>query len=354
MYTLWGRMCSGILSLLHYKCVTMAKSKRVFPVDREYAKQQNLLNKLLDILDDADTLHNAIQIATSKTNKVASLMEDYENLVTEICELTGTKNIGAAKKRISAVMKKAPLGVAEKFELDTTFLDKPSPAWKVKLVIEDDNWEKKKLEWDRTKERWRKSASNMYSSYLDEVLKTCAEEQVEDEELPLYIKQAHDHFREVYLTVSYVELFRQFDEEIDINLEVVQSASMVDFADCLAFTKDYTFQKLWKELNQQSSTLGQISKMQFDRYESVYTTAQGEPYSAGYPKLRDLAKRITAAMIERFVGGESWPRPEDESRLLMLLSTADEDQRAEDWDIDDSTPLTKFVAFYSQLQGARI
>ena len=101
-------MCSGILSLLHYKCVTMAKSKRVFPVDREYVKQQNLLNKLLDILDDADTLHNAIQIATSKTNKVASLMEDYENLVTEICELTGTKNIGAAKKRISAVMKKAP------------------------------------------------------------------------------------------------------------------------------------------------------------------------------------------------------------------------------------------------------
>ena len=286
---------------------------------------------------------------------VCSDRDRYLNQRDALVNALGTAEFSQAISRALAWKKRLLVApVAERYHLDTTPLDKPSPAWKVKLVIEDDEWEKQKLEWDKKKERWRKSSLGMYNTYLEEVLSVCKEEGLENEDFPHYVEQAHEHFMDVYLSVSYAELWKQFDAEVNVNIEVIENQQKVDFFDCLVFTREYIFQRLWKELSQQSSMLGEISKFQYDKFEAAFASAQREPTASGFPKMRDLAKRITAGMIYRYVGGTSWPAPEDESKLLMLLSTTNEDSRAEDWDIDDSTPLTKFVAFYQQLRVERV
>jgi hypothetical protein len=333
----------------------MANSKKKqepvnLPGLEELLKTNEDFKAFQDLLGQ-NNLHNMMK----RYKTVCSDRDKYLKQKDALVNALGTSEFSQAISRAVAWKKRMLVApIAERYHLDTSFLDTSSPGWKVKLIIEDDNWEKKKIEWDKTKERWRKSALSIYNAWMEEVETVCKEESLGSEEITRYVEQAHEQFEETYLTRPYVELWKKFDTEINVSIELIENRQKVDFADCLAFTKDFIFQRLWKELSQQSSSLGEISKFQYDRFEATFSSAQREPTASGFPKLRELSKRITAGMIDRYVGGTSWPMPEDENRLFMLLSTINEDQRAEDWDIDDSTPLTKFVAFYQQLRGERV
>lgn len=340
----------------------MTKLKRVFPADKEYAKQQNLLNKLLDTLDNADTLHNAIQIANSKQSKVLSLTSEYEKLTADICDLTGTKNIGAAKKRIASLMKKATLSVAERFELDTSTFNRPSPSWITSIVLDDEKWEEQKLAWDKKRERWQISCEKMYNAYLEVILELCAEEELSEEDTFKYLCEAHESVCEDYLSLTYKEFFTKYDEDVDVSIKVytdettrklTERTEVVDFSECLPFVKEFAPRELYREINKNSSMLGEVAKTQFEMWDKEFAKAGQLPAKEGIPRLRSLMRRITGAMVYRILRDENgWPTPLEEGSLSMLLSTPEENRASEDWEVDDSTTFTQFAKYFEQLTGA--
>jgi len=327
--------------------------RRELPHERENRKVTEILYKMMDLLG-ADSPHNLLQKVTSLHSNFEAEKEKYSTLVETLCVETETANIGRVFDRLKK-WKRQNLGqtIAEQFGLDLSFLLKFSTEWKMAIEIDDENWEEKKLAWDKKRGRWQSSCEKMCLSYLEVVNETCEEEGLPEDETRRYMSLARDQLCEDYQNLPYKEFFQKYDEDVDVALKITRRSDVVEFSDCLVFIKEFAPRQLFKELSASSSLLGEVSKTQFDKWDENFAKYSQEPAKTGLPKLRSLMRKITGGMVYRLLREESgWPAPLEENKLEMLLSTPEENPASADWEVNDGTTLLQFAKHFEQLAGA--
>lgn len=327
--------------------------RRELPHERENRKVTEILYKMMDLVG-ADSPHNLLQKVTSLHSNFEAEQKKYSTLVETLCTETETANIGRFFDRLKK-WKRQSLGqsIAEQFGLDLSFLLKLSTAWKASIEIDDENWEEKKLAWDKKRGRWQNSCEKMSLAYLEAVYEICVEEKLPAEKIKEHMGLARDQLCEDYQNLSYKEFFQKYDEDVDGALKLTRRSDVVEFSDCLPFIKDYAPRQLYRELAADSSLLGEVSRTQFVRWDEKFAEYSQEPAKDGVPKLRALMRKITGGMVYRILREEqNWPTPLEENKLEMLLSTPEENPASADWEVGDSTTLLEFAKHFEQLAGA--
>jgi hypothetical protein len=330
----------------------MKKSKIALPsyiteAHKYYETQVDFLTHI-----ECDNLENAKR----KYDGLHREMEGLKNKLQEICEITGTNHIGNAFQRLRKTFKSnQDTSLIEKYGLDISFLDRPSPAWICSITIDDDNWEQKRDEWQKKKKRWRESCERMFLFYLKEVYDTCQEEEgLEEEDFGAFMVQARDAVELDYLSLTYRDFWRKYDEDVDVTLQIVEQSSVVPLQDCLLFVKNTTPHRLYRDLVDYGDMLGEISRIQYDRWETFYTNANQKSIDEGYPELRRLTFTIVGAMLYRCLGKAGWPTPQEENAFYTLLSTVDENEAGGDWPVENDTSLPEVCSMFAQLAGGEI
>ena len=309
--------------------------------NEQYRKLQELLG--------ADNLANLLK----KADKQQRERDDYKAQRDALISASGADNFGNSLKRIESWRKKfqiAPL--ADAFNFDISWLSKPSPAWAITITVDTEDWDKEKDKWQKRRENWRKQCVNMYNSFMEEVYEICIEEGVQEDDFPRYMLQGHEVIQEDYLHLSYYEFWKKYDEEIDVSLFVIEQAKTVPFIDCLRFVEETCPRGVFRELEKSRNVLGDISKVQYDRWEAIYTTANAKPAKEGNPEMRRLMFSIIGGMIYRYTHEKGWPTPIQENSLQLLLSTPEENPAGADWEVTDNTSLLQFITMFNQLTEA--
>jgi hypothetical protein len=194
----------------------------------------------------------------------------------------------------------------------------------------------------------------MYISYLRNVYETCQEEGVDEEDFGRYLRQARDVVEEDYCKLPYKDFWRKYDEDVDVSLHIVEQSKTIALDYCLKFIEAFAPRRLFRDLEEYSAVLGEVSKLQYDKWESFYALANQRPVDEGYPELRRLMFTIVGAMVFRINDKEGWPTPQQENAFITLLSTPEENAAGADWEVSDSTSLHEFVQMYLQLTGAGV
>ena len=324
------------------------------PIEAEFAKHFSAIHELLDLMQ-AQSLATLTKKVKALQSNLAETEAQLAGIKSEICTLTGTKDFAAARKRFSAHFAKQSNcnSIAAKYNLDLSFLDKPSPSWSHSIDVANPSWEKELVAYERKCDRWQISCQRMAVRYLTDIDQMCEEEGLPEEDHSPYLVQATEQIKDHYLTLSFPQFHNEYEVEYNVTLKTVETARSVDLSEALPFVHDHCPREVYNSLNRNSSYLGTISQITFSKWETLFATATQEPYETAYPKLRELSKTACCIMFFRIQSSEldGWPTPEQENAIKLLLSTPEENPAAEDWLVDDSTTLIQFAKMYNQLVG---
>ena len=304
-----------------------------------------------------NSLHNVLQKVCALEESLSEAKKALTDLTDEICSLAGTTPISNAKRRIAALSGKASAlpSVIARYNLDHTFLDKPSPAWKTLIDINKDNWELHLKKSEKAREQRRMRCVRMHSEYLLDVIQVCADEGIPEEDFQHYLNVANDQIKEDYLTLEYIDFWKKYDYELGITTRVIEQSSQVDFSEALPLVENFAPEQLLKDLSKSRKMLGTVSRVQFEKWDTNYASWMEEATKTGLPKLRKMMKTIVGGMAYRVISQEidSWPSWEDESLFNLLLSTENENPSSLEWAVDDSTNLWQFCQKYRELANTK-
>jgi hypothetical protein len=328
----------------------MNRKRKNPPHHKSLAAYEEGVNKVLDLLDVADTTK-----ALGRISKIYKTIEEKETAIKELCDLLGVTHIGNAKNKINGLLRKTnERNIAEVYGLDYSFLSRNSKAWTMTIKGQDDP-RKVIQQWEKNAECDRKMCLTAYFTGLEAAERAAQEANYDEVEVSQVVESWHDQMKEKYDELSAPEFWLEFKgSAIGVNVERSDKPP-VALTEAIRMIQEYTHQTIYLDLISAGSSLGTVPRSQFNRWDSRFKSFEQMHVKEGVSLLKEFAAQITSYAVHRMVHGpQSWPTPDEEAKLFSILAPPEVNPYTAEFMVDDNSKLSEIMAHYYQLSGTNL
>jgi hypothetical protein len=323
-------------------------------------KNTHDVDRFIKLLNDLKALEQHLGV-----NNVYNIVGKVNGLETEVKELTeiknwfveetGTRDIGQAKKRVSALMNKAgtnKVALAEKYNLDTSFLQGIGDKWDKRGEGRDQL--KVFASMEKKIEHQRRLVTESYIFML-ELVEQKVEEAEYDYERALAVMVAwHEEMEEKYHELTALEFWQEFKgNALNLNLNLDKGTKTVKLVEAKNYCENYYPTLLVSETFADEERLGVIYEHTLVNWDKKKIKARDLPKKEREYVLRGLALEVMSLALYRNVKGPTMnqgqpanPKAQELILLANLLALPEDQSQAPLIELNDSTQLDEMVATY--------
>ncbi len=331
---------------------TMDKETRPLPTDSANDKFRASYWKLLDELG-ATGPHYAIEKVEGWKRRINALEQELDKVKQEWVGFTGKADYAAAQRSLKAAYNKVKGGqtVPERFGLDTSFLRGVGRCWDTQVHAKD---QVKLLDLVQQKiDKQRKQVSRYYYEHLDEVIRCCENEGLNETDSRERVERAHYSMVDDFDLLTSVEFFDKYFGEFNNIALLPKEPTVISLEEALTFVRTITPKRLYLDLRDCGEQLGKVSRYQYNKWEdkvtalALYSEQQAEAKKVEESKLK--VEIIGLAVDRALRGPESRPNSGlEEGTLAMLLYDPEVSPYLStlEFPINDKTPLIEVLGYY--------
>ena len=291
------------------------KKLRKHAVETALVDHITSVNEILDLLG-ADNIGNGVKAV----EKLHAQVKKKQEHIDSICELVGTNHIGNAIGKIKTLMKKE-VTVAERFNLDITFLDEPGRAWL--FPVTGRTHEEQFKAYTQKAQAARAMTRQAYETALQRVVSYCEAEKMKEAAIRKEVLSVHDRMVKDYNELEQQAYWYEYCGQY--TTASVETAEPVPLVTWLDICETYFPQRLITDLRERETELGVISRALHEAWDGELMNDR-----------REVAFRVIKTAIETAVWGSQGTDMRTDAILHNVLMNNGER-------LDESTSLDAIV-----------
>jgi hypothetical protein len=321
-------------------------------------KNEHDVDKFIKLLNNLKVLEqhlgvNNVHNIVGKINGLEAEVKRLAEIKDWFIEKTETKDIGQAKSKVEAALRKAganKVALAEKYNLDTSFLQGIGDRWDKQGEGRDQL--KIFTSMEKKLEHQRRLVSESYS-YMLELVEQKAEEAEYDYEQTLEVITAwHNEMEEQFHELTALEFWQEYKgSTLNLDLNLAKKEKTVELSEAKKYCEDYYPALLLSQTFANSESLGTVPLALMEKWGELY--AKYEPITNPKDKRQkmfSLARVVMKKAIYRKAEGNTSTPTIAQDNLLEQLLTLDEfNSHEKSNELNENTQLDDILSEFISL-----
>ena len=318
-------------------------------------KNTHDVDRFIKLLNDLKALEQHLSVnnvynIVGKVNGLEAEVKELTEIKNWFVEETGTRDIGQAKKRVSALLNKAgasKVALAEKYNLDTSFLQGIGDKWDKRGEGRDQL--KVFASMEKKIEHQRRLVTESYTFMLELVEQKVEEAEYDYERALAVIVAWHEDMEEKFHELTALEFWQEFKgNALNLDLNLGKGEKTVKLAEAKHFCEKYYPVLLVSEAFADEERLGVIYEHRLETWTELDIKARDKPKKEREYARRGIASHVMSLVLYRNANGpdSGWPHPAEATLLANLVTLPEDQSQTPLIELNDSTQLDEIVATY--------